>query len=260
MWDSRVFSMKFKISERNFLAVLGSWSGISSKFGLLNIYAPQASLLKDQLWSSNETIMNEYDVIWILFRDYNVVRHRGERVGSSFDAGEANTFNDFISRTGLFDFSLNGRRFTRFDSGGLKASKLDRDLLPLISTSWASNSSFLPPDLSLKNKIKKLRSDIKAWTMNKISAQNEVRDVLSRGLLDWDIKVEAGLINDEDIIKREEWMMDLDHLDQLQREDLKQKCRMRWEIKGDENSKFFHYLLKCNYANFNIKGVHVNGV
>nr|GEU29994.1 transposon TX1 uncharacterized [Tanacetum cinerariifolium] len=251
MWDSRVFSMEFKISERNFLAVLGSWSGISSKVGLLNIYAPQASLLKDQLWSSIETIMNEYDVIWILFRDYNFVRHRGERVGSSFDAGEANTFNDFISHTGLFDFPFNGRRFTRFDSGGLKARKLDRflvsncflniwvdasvsvlcrsysdhcpimltveshnfrlkpyrifdkwignrDLLPLISTSWALNPSLLPPDLFFKNKIKKLRSDIKAWAMNKISAQNEVRDVLSRRLLDWDIKAEAGLINNDD--------------------------------------------------------------
>ncbi|GJV58049.1 retrovirus-related pol polyprotein from transposon TNT 1-94 [Tanacetum coccineum] len=244
--------------------------------------------------------------IWILFGDYNVVRHHGEKVGSSFNAGEANTFNAFISRIGLFDFPLNGRRFTRFDNGGLKASKLDRflvsnsilniwvdasvsvlcrsysdhcpimlkvdsrnfrlkpfrifnkwignrDLLPLISSSWASNPSSLPPDLSLKYKIMKLRLNIKAWTINKISAQNKARDVLSRRLLDWVIKAEAGLINDEDVIKREEWMMDLDHLDQLQREDLKQKCHIRRAIEGHENSKFLHPLLKpislsgCDY-------------
>ena len=52
--------------------------------------------------------------------------------------------------------------------------------------------------------------------------------------------------------------MDLNQLDQLQREDLKQKCPMRWAIEGDENSRFFHSLLKSKYTNFNIKGVHVN--
>ncbi|GKD26088.1 transposon TX1 uncharacterized, partial [Tanacetum coccineum] len=128
MWDSRVFNLENKTNDSNFLAVMGSWAGSSSKVGLLNIYAPQASALKEQLWSSIEAIVNAKEIIWILFGDFNVVRHIGERVGSLFDAGEANTFNDFISRTGLFDFPMNGRHFTRFDSGGHKASKLDRFL------------------------------------------------------------------------------------------------------------------------------------
>ncbi|GJR88098.1 hypothetical protein Tco_0212109 [Tanacetum coccineum] len=67
-------------------------------------------------------------------------------------------------------------------------------------------------------------------------------------------------IDDRDIAEREECIMDLNQLDKLHMEDLKQKCQMRWEIEGDENSKFFHALLKCKYANFNNKGVNVNGV
>lgn len=35
---------------------------------------------------------------------------------------------------------------------------------------------------------------------------------------------------------------------------------MRWPIEGDDNSKFFNDLLKCKYANFNIKRVNVNEV
>ncbi|GKC26785.1 hypothetical protein Tco_1034079 [Tanacetum coccineum] len=78
--------------------------------------------------------------------------------------------------------------------------------------------------------------------------------------LDWDARFEEGLICDGDIIKREEWIMDLDQLDRMHREDLKQKCRIRWAIKGDKNSRFFHSLLKCKYVNTNIKGIHVNGI
>ncbi|GKC15035.1 RNA-directed DNA polymerase, eukaryota [Tanacetum coccineum] len=89
MWDSRVFNLENKTNDSNFLAVMGSWAGSSSKVGLLNIYAPQASALKEQLWSSIEAIVNAKEIIWILFGDFNVVRHIGERVGSLFDAGEA---------------------------------------------------------------------------------------------------------------------------------------------------------------------------
>ncbi|GJS35609.1 transposon TX1 uncharacterized [Tanacetum coccineum] len=264
MWDSRVFNIENKTSDSNFLAVMGSWAGSSSKVELLYIYAPQASALKEQLWSSIEAIVNANEIIWILFGDFNVVRHIGERVGSLFDAGEANTFNDFISRTGLFDFPMNGRRLQDLTVDEAVVSALCRsysdhcpimlhvvsqkfgpkpfkvfnkwigneDFLTLISSSWSSIPSLLPPDLATKNKIKKLRLDIKSWTLDKISAQNKVREDLKRHLMDWDTKAEAGLINDGDIAEREEWIIDLYHLDHLQREDL----------------------------NSNIKGIYVNGI
>ncbi|GKA67931.1 RNA-directed DNA polymerase, eukaryota, partial [Tanacetum coccineum] len=60
---------------------------------------------------------------------------------------------------------------------------------------------------------------------------------LDSKLVEWDIKAEAGLINEVDVLKREEWMMDLSVLYQIQRDDLRQKCRMRWAIEGDENTR-----------------------
>ncbi|GJW09474.1 RNA-directed DNA polymerase, eukaryota [Tanacetum coccineum] len=65
----------------------------------------------------------------IVFEDFNVVRSQNERFGCVFDTNEANSFNDFISRVGFINFPLSGRRFTRFDKNGSKASKLDRFLL-----------------------------------------------------------------------------------------------------------------------------------
>ncbi|GJT10445.1 RNA-directed DNA polymerase, eukaryota [Tanacetum coccineum] len=128
MWDSRFFAMKHEFANRNFLGMVGSWTGVVSKVGLLNVYAPQDRRLKEVLWVSIQNLMNSFDVVWIVFGDFNVVRCQDERVGSVFDANDGNSFNDFLSRAGLFDFPLGGRKFTRFDKYGKKASKLDRFL------------------------------------------------------------------------------------------------------------------------------------
>lgn len=52
--------------------------------------------------------------------------------------------------------------------------------------------------------------------------------------------------------------MDLDCLDHIHREDLMQKNRLKWAVEGDENTRFFHSILKINFNNSNIKGIMVN--
>ncbi|GKB28200.1 putative RNA-directed DNA polymerase [Tanacetum coccineum] len=215
----------------------------------------------------------------------------GERSGCAFNVAEANSFNDFISRMGLFDFPLCGMRFTRFYKEGKKASNLDRsysnhcpimlkvgslnfgpkpykvfdkwigdkDFLDIISKSWALSFSTLSPDLHLKNKIKKLRLDIKAWTISRLSTQKRDKDTLIKNLSNWDLKAEDGRLTDADILKREEWLMDLSYYDQLHREDLKQKGRLKWAVEGDKNTCFFHSIIKNRCASFSIKGIYVNG-
>nr|GEX91385.1 hypothetical protein [Tanacetum cinerariifolium] len=189
------FEVDCKFSNRNFLGVTGSWRGLSSNIGLLNVYAPQSSSLKEQLWSSIKRVISDMGVTWIVFCDFNVVRSLDERMGSSFDVKEANTFNDFISRSGLPNFGP--KPFRIFDTWiGIKGFH------DLILDSWATGLATRPssnPHIALIDKLKKLRMDIKAWTSARIN---------------------------HDIAKREEWLMDLDHLDQIQRDDLKQKSIM----------------------------------
>nr|GEU58315.1 RNA-directed DNA polymerase, eukaryota, reverse transcriptase zinc-binding domain protein [Tanacetum cinerariifolium] len=110
----------------------------------------------------------------------------------------------------------------------------------LVEGSWASNqasSTSSNPDIVIKDKLKKLRMDIKAWSYDRITDQNKTRDELKKDLLEWDLKAEDGLLTDYDRAKREEWLMDLDYLDQIHREDLKQKSRLKWAIEGEENTR-----------------------
>ncbi|GJZ97272.1 hypothetical protein Tco_0669725 [Tanacetum coccineum] len=82
-----------------------------------------------------------------------------------------------------------------------------RHILEVISNSWAQNCD---PVTSL--------------TRN--ASQKKSREDLLQSLLDWDIKAEAGLIDDIDISKREDWIVDLNHLDQLHRMTLNKRVQI----------------------------------
>nr|GEX72798.1 putative ribonuclease H protein At1g65750 family [Tanacetum cinerariifolium] len=53
--------------------------------------------------------------------------------------------------------------------------------------------------------------------------------------------------------------MDLNLIQQLHRENLRQRIRLRWAAEGDENTRLFHSLLKCKYLNFSSKGIQASG-
>nr|GFB13085.1 putative RNA-directed DNA polymerase, eukaryota, reverse transcriptase zinc-binding domain protein [Tanacetum cinerariifolium] len=96
--------------------------------------------------------------------------------------------------------------------------------------------------------IKHPRLDIKGWVSIRLSTHRDSKGRLIRFHEDWDLNAEAGHVTDFDINKREEWLMDLQTLHQLERDDIKQRSRVRWAVKGDENSRFFHSLLRNKFA------------
>ncbi|GKF13432.1 hypothetical protein Tco_0054894, partial [Tanacetum coccineum] len=160
-----------------------------------------------------------------------------ERMGCNFDGAEAQSFNDFIDHVGLIDLPLG-----------------------VILTSWEANSRAHSPDIQLKNNLKNLRQDIKRWESKKLAEKQGLKDELLKNLKDWDAKAEAGTLNQFEVEKQEKWLMDLSHLDHFHREDVKQKCHLRWVVEGDDNSRYFHSILKYNYAKSSINGINVNGV
>ncbi|GKC91854.1 RNA-directed DNA polymerase, eukaryota, partial [Tanacetum coccineum] len=79
LWNTNVFTKEHQIVNPNYLVTVGMWVGVSSKVGLINVYAPQSSSRKEALWVSIEHLVSNPNVIWIIFGDFNVVRSLDER-------------------------------------------------------------------------------------------------------------------------------------------------------------------------------------
>lgn len=88
------------------------------------VYGPVDRTLKQALWDELDNIRGKSKDFWILCGDFNVVRHRVDRSGPSFDIRISKLFNSFINRHNLIEHKLQTRKFTW--SNGRSFALLDR--------------------------------------------------------------------------------------------------------------------------------------
>lgn len=112
------------------MVIKGTWITSNLKYGIANIYAPNDPSRRRLFWSNLKNIIRADDTMrWVLFGDFNEVRSEEERLGSSFNPNTTYHFNKFISKSGLIDVQLGGRRFTYMSVDDSKNGKLDRFLV-----------------------------------------------------------------------------------------------------------------------------------
>nr|GFC42025.1 RNA-directed DNA polymerase, eukaryota [Tanacetum cinerariifolium] len=75
-----------------------------------------------------------------------------------------------------------------------------------------------------------------------------------------DQKIDEGLASDEDKSSRISKLQELDYFKKMNSLDLMQKARVKWEVKGDENSKFFYGLINSRRKSQSIHGIMHEGV
>ncbi|GJT26969.1 RNA-directed DNA polymerase, eukaryota, reverse transcriptase zinc-binding domain protein [Tanacetum coccineum] len=222
--------------------------------------ASSGTLLKEALWYDLLSIMSSRDGIWLLMGDFNVVRSKEERAGSKLMRRKLQVsttllqdHNHLLLSVGPSDFGPKSFKF--FDTWmGLN------DFDSVVTYSWSTESYREVWDVVLKNKIKKLRADIKDWSHKKHVDQSRNKKEICDRIKDWDEKEENGLLTEFDITNRDEDRMELIQIDQMERNMLVQKSRINWAIEGDENSRFFHNYINKNYRRNNIMGLMWNGI
>lgn len=90
-------------------------------------------------------------------------------------------------------------------------------------------------------------------------ANHKAIDMLRSRIITWDLLAESGQLSTADVERREVDVMELRRLEQIERDMLKQKSRIRWGIEGDENTKYFHASLKNKFRKSRINGLNCNG-
>ncbi|KAL7613546.1 hypothetical protein Lser_V15G09274 [Lactuca serriola] len=130
IWDTAVFQRTDVIKNRHYLVVSGKYMGSPENaiLNIVNIYGPQSILEKKKIWAELLNIINHKAGMWVVFGDFNVVRHQSERRNSQYCPYSTNDFNRFIQEANLKDYNMGGERFTYMSRVDAKLSKLDRFL------------------------------------------------------------------------------------------------------------------------------------
>ncbi|XP_071715061.1 uncharacterized protein [Rutidosis leptorrhynchoides] len=246
IWNTSVFIAEHSMINEFFIAVKGKWKGIDGDTFIVNVYGPHDDSNKVKLWSSLESLVGSFDAAWVLGGDFNEVRDQSERKNCVFVESRARRFNEFINRTRLVEVPLGGKRFTRiYDNGdkeidfGPKPTKVFDEWLEaegadeIVRKAWNINVGGRRPNCIFRNKLKEVKIALKEWSY-RILTDSE-RDT-------WlDI--------------RKKWL----EKEKIKSGMAKQKACVKWNLEGDENTKYFHSILKRKYSKRNIHGLSING-
>ncbi|GJW24152.1 RNA-directed DNA polymerase, eukaryota, reverse transcriptase zinc-binding domain protein [Tanacetum coccineum] len=130
----------------------------------------------------------------------------------------------------------------------------------LISVKWNSfgqnsdNHNLLSHD-----KLKGLKAKIKDWLkVTKTNERHHKQEALV-ALKNLKVKIDSNTASLEDRESCINLLHEIDKIGNLEALDLLQKSRTKWDIEGDENSKFFHCLVNQKRRNNSIHGIMDEG-
>ncbi|KAM0025678.1 putative RNA-directed DNA polymerase [Helianthus debilis subsp. tardiflorus] len=138
-------------------------------------------------------------------------------------------------------------------------SWLNEDSLhEIVQNSYLKYQHPNPPDKMLSSRLKEVKSAIKPWCRKLRLRDREIICDLAKKIDSLDMKAETTVLSEEEVQSREIWVNKMVELEENNLEDLKQRAKVKWLTEGDENSSFFHGIIKSHKKRNRINGLVFN--
>ncbi|GJW74858.1 RNA-directed DNA polymerase, eukaryota, reverse transcriptase zinc-binding domain protein [Tanacetum coccineum] len=125
----------------------------------------------------------------------------------------------------------------------------------LIKEEW----ELLDSNLKCHEKFRRLKDKIKQWSNNIKTLERNRKTVALEEINSIEKRIDEGSAMPSDNDHRLILLQEIEKIDKFASMDLIQKARVKWDIEGDENSKFFHGLINQKRRNQMINGIMVEG-
>nr|GEZ90373.1 RNA-directed DNA polymerase, eukaryota [Tanacetum cinerariifolium] len=248
VWDPNMFKKSNATVLDFFTIVRGTWLPSGKRLLVISVYAPQELRDKKMLWDYLVTVICNWDGEVVTMGDFNEVRDCSERLGYVFNKKGAEVFNNFIVTAGLVEVTLGGCSFTWCRKSATKMSKLDRFLIFDNLMRTCPTISSISLDRFLKEKIRKwncVYKESKNYGMRNLKVElNSLESVIDNGN-GTDLVINCRM----EVIRL---MQEMEKADNLV---VAQKAKIKWEIEGDENSKYYHGVLNKKTSRLTIRDV-----
>ncbi|XP_060195103.1 uncharacterized protein LOC132624322 [Lycium barbarum] len=219
------------------------------------VYAKSRSLAREQLWEHMRVLASTFNNPWMVCGDFNSILGPEEKLG------------ECLIDCGLVDMGYNGNAFTWCNERKMEDiiwKRLDRmlanddmgsmfssisvqhlareDFQDTVKEQWNQNI-YGNIFWSIQQKMKKVSKALSEWSRNKIG----------------DIFIKANQLEEFVIQQEEKYMNTLDQTDRMLLNKAKadvvlhhkkvdaywrQKAHLEWQLEGDENTKFFHSVVR----------------
>ncbi|XP_071699404.1 uncharacterized protein [Rutidosis leptorrhynchoides] len=137
----------------------------------------------------------------------------------------------------------------------------DEEFENTVKDSWATSNYNGPGlDCKLMVKLKDLKAKLRAWSKVKFEQLDKEIDLHKSIANSLELKVETTILDDNELNlwknARKHWI----EKEKSKASMIEQKARIQWALNGDENSKFFHSIIRNRYNRSSIRGLNIDGV
>ncbi|XP_071713041.1 uncharacterized protein [Rutidosis leptorrhynchoides] len=137
----------------------------------------------------------------------------------------------------------------------------EKDVDKIIEEAWGKTvPTIARKDCVFRNKLKNVKDALPEWSKSKYNNIEGEIELLKNTSLQLELKAESTMLDKDERNHRKEsrklWL----EKENVKREMLKQKARVKWILEGDENTRYFHSIIKRNNNKCNIRGLNINGI